>query len=167
MALPTLYFFRHGLATRSTSGYGDQIVTAELLPEGVPAVERMAKFLTTQPYDAGFRSEFIRCQQTASKITQLTGQGFVPDPRLNEFHLESFDVFTARVQAWCEWIQKQSYQHVWVCTHGAVIAAAKNLLTKGFYEPDDELDFPYTGEIWIVNNSNVERHDFNLGGVKG
>lgn len=167
MALPTIYIFRHGLATLSTTGYGDQIVTAELLPQGVEAVTRLAEFLKTQPYQAGFRSEFKRCQQTASKVTEITGKGFVPDAHLNEFHLESFDQFTARVEKWLSWLQTQSYENVWICTHGAVIACLKNLITKGFYEPEDELDYPYTGELWILDDKKIERHDFNQGGLKG
>ena len=166
----TFYFFRHGLATLSTSGYGDQIVTAQLLPEAFPAVTRLGNFLKTQPYDAGFRSEFMRCKQTASKITEITGKGFVPDPHLNEFHLESFDEFTHRVEVWINWIQKQNFPAIWICTHGAVIAAAKNILVKGFYEPQDELDYPYTGELWMISTGEsvvVHRQDFNDGGPKG
>lgn len=167
MSTPTLYLFRHGLATLNPNGYGDQIVTAELLPEGLEAVTRLAEFLKTQPYDSGFRSEFKRCQQTASKVTQITGRGFTPDPRLNEFHLESFEQYQTRVESWWRWLEQQSYQHVWVCTHGAVAACLKNLMMKGFFELDDRLDYPSTGELWIIDQGKLEYHDFNQGGLKG
>ncbi len=167
MKLPTLYLIRHGLATLSKTGYGDQVLSAELLPQGLPAVERMAEFMAEQPYTQGFRSELRRCQQTATKVSERSARAFQPDPRLNEYNAESFTAFVARVTSFWNEIKDQEDEVIWICTHGAVISTLNQLY---FSKPVTEaalLEYPSTGEIWIFKDDHIIPKDFNQGGLKG
>ncbi len=167
MPQPTLHIFRHGLATLNPAGYGDTILSASVLPEGYPAVVQVAQHLKTQPCDIAFRSEVRRCQQTAAKVTEITGRGFVPDHRLNEYYMESFDDFTERVQGFWKWLSAQNYQTVWICTHGAVIACLKNTIVQGFFDEENLMNFPPTGMVWTISGKTVTAQDFNNGGPTG
>lgn len=144
---PHWYIFRHGLATHSKTGYGDQIVTAQVLPEGIPPVQRLARYMQPLPYDHGVRSEFLRCQQTAAIVTEITGRAFVTDVRLNEAVNESFESVRERVGAFVTEMQAASYEHLWVCTHGIVIAALKHWITEGDFKKRDENDYIMPGEL--------------------
>lgn len=146
----TWYIFRHGLATRSRTGYGDQILTAQLLPEGIPPIERLGAHMTAYPYDVGLRSELIRCQQTADIVTAATGRTFTIDTRLNEQIDETFDVMRERVRAFISEYAAAPYQHLWICTHGAIIAALKHLLTRGEFTQPSQNDYTQPGELLIV-----------------
>ncbi|MEM7030344.1 MAG: histidine phosphatase family protein, partial [Chloroflexota bacterium] len=64
----TYYIFRHGLATHSKTGYGDDILTAEVLPEAIPKVKRLGQYLKDFEADYHVRSELIRCRQTADIV---------------------------------------------------------------------------------------------------
>ncbi|MGQ9909187.1 MAG: histidine phosphatase family protein [Candidatus Flexifilum sp.] len=146
----TWYIFRHGLATRSRTGYGDQILTATLLPEGIPPIERLAEHMKAYPCDIGLRSELIRCQQTADIVSRATGYPFAPDPRLNETIDETFDSLRERVRAFIADYAASPHRHLWICTHGAVIAALKHLLTRGEFTPPSQNDYTQPGELLIV-----------------
>lgn len=146
----TWYIFRHGLATRSRTGYGDQILTAELLPEGIPPIERLAAHMTAYPYDIGLRSELIRCQQTAEIVSRVTGHPFAADARLNEPIQEPFDSMRERVRAFIAEYAASPYRHLWICTHGAIIAALKHLLTRGEFTQPSQNDYTQPGELLIV-----------------
>jgi len=152
---PTWYIFRHGLATKSKMGYGDRIVTAEVLPEGIPPVQRLGTYMTRLPYDAGARSEFLRCQQTAAIVTEATGRAFTADPRLNEQVSESFEVVRDRVRAFVESMRAAGHGHIWVCTHGVVIAALRHLITRGDFQRRDELDYVQPGQLLVIRPDNA------------
>jgi len=139
------------LATHSKTGYGDKILTAEILPEGIPPVKRIGAYLREIPYDFGACSEFIRCRQTAAIVSEITGRGFVPDARLNEQYQESFDAVRDRVRAFVIEMQQSPHQHIWVCTHGIVIAALKHLILTGSFAQKDELDYILPGEILVIH----------------
>jgi broad specificity phosphatase PhoE len=150
ISLPTWYIFRHGLATKSKMGYGDRIITAEVLPEGIPPVQRMGTYMKTLPYSVGWRSEFLRCQQTAAIVTEATGNPFTPDPRLNEQVTEPFEVVRDRVRAFVQDGRESGQPHLWVCTHGIVIAALRHLITRGDFSRRDELDYTQPGQLLII-----------------
>lgn len=157
----TFYLFRHALATKSLFGYGDKIVTAQILPEGIPPIKRMAKFLKTIPTDFNVRSEFIRCRQTAAIVTKIAGNQFITDKRLNEYNEESFSNLRNRVKEFLQDMKKSNYKNILICTHGAVIAATKNLLLKNRFGLLNLYDYPKTGVLLIIKDEKIAEIDFN------
>lgn len=156
------YIFRHGMAVHPNEGYGSRILTAELLPEGIPPIQRLGRYLAQAPSEYQVRSTVLRCQQTAAIVTEATGKDFVPDPRLTEYHQESFDELVRRAQSFADEMLASGYQNVMICTHGAVIAALKHLITEGSFERRDETDYIQTGQLLIINDDkSIEVLDFN------
>lgn len=150
------YIFRHGLATHSKMGYGSKILTAEVLPEGIPPIRRLGTYMKTLPYEYGVRSELIRCQQTAAIVTEATGHPFVPDKRINEQVNESFETVKARVRDFVEEYAASPYQHIWVCSHGIIIAALKNIILRDEFTPADELDYTLPGQLLKIAGQDHE-----------
>jgi broad specificity phosphatase PhoE len=158
----TIYIFRHGLAVYPHEGYGDRILTAELLPEGKPPIERLGKYLIHAESDYHACSTILRCRQTAAIVTEATGKEFTPDPRLKEYHQETFEQLAERVKNFCDEIEASPYKNVMICTHGSVIAGLKHYLTEGVFEPKHEPDYIQTGQLLIINDDNsTEVVDFN------
>jgi broad specificity phosphatase PhoE len=157
----TFYLTRHALATHSTTGYGDEILSAQILPEGIPPIKSMAHFLKDIPTDQNVSSEVLRCQQTAKIISQITHKKFTPDARLNEFYQDTWKTFEERVLSFLSDCLFSNQKKILLCTHGAVIAVLKNHLTKGFFEVSNEFDYPQTGELWIIQNRKLEKKNFN------
>ncbi len=157
----TFYLFRHALATKSLFGYGDKIVTAEILKEAIPPIERMADFLKTVPSDFNACSEFTRCRQTAAIVTKKTGKQFTLDKRLNEYYDESFGDLRDRVKDFVEDMQTAKHTSILICTHGAVVAAIKNLILKNTFGILKLYDYPKTGVLLIIKGGRVEEIDFN------
>lgn len=145
--MTTWYLFRHALATHGKSGYGDTILTATILPEGIPPIERMAEHIKQLPETLNWSSEFMRCVQTTNIITKITGRKFMTDARLNEYYHESFEVFSERVRFWYNEIIASHPSAVLVCTHGAVIAGLKHLILEGEFLESQTLDYPKCGEL--------------------
>lgn len=157
----TLYLFRHAKATGSDVGYGDKILTAEVTPEGIPPIGRMAEYLKTTGVSGNYCSELIRCRQTAKVITDTTGKEFVFDKRLIEYYDETFEEFVSRVKSFLKFLSGTVAANILVCTHGMVIAAMKHLILEGQFTLESELDYPKTGELWILQKSRVEAINFN------
>ncbi len=166
------FIFRHGLATLSTSGYGEQILSAALLPEGVPAVERLGQFLKEMPTDFHFSSEVPRCRQTAEIVQKITGKKFQFDARLNEYHQEPFVQFADRVEGFLNDVIERGDRYkahladdvpvsIVICTHGAVIAGIKHFLLEGTFSQEYQLDYTQPGELLQIWNKNVQLHIFN------
>ncbi|MBK8025305.1 MAG: histidine phosphatase family protein [Chloroflexi bacterium] len=150
------YIFRHGLATHSKTGYGDQIYTAQVLPEGIPPIQRLGQYMTMIPYDTGVRSEFLRCQQTAGIVSEATGRAFTTDARLNEAVSEPFESVRERVRHFVDDMKASEHRHIWVCTHGIIIAALKNLILHGEFTRRDELDYVLPGQLLILRDGAAE-----------
>jgi broad specificity phosphatase PhoE len=158
----TFYIFRHGMAVHPNEGYGSRVLTAELLPEGIPPIQRLARYLLHAPSDYQVCSEVLRCRQTAAIVTETTSKGFVIDPRLKEYYQESFDELAERTKAFTDEIQQGGYQNVMICTHGSVIAALKHYLTDGHFDRRHETDYIQTGQLLVINDDKtVEVVDFN------
>jgi broad specificity phosphatase PhoE len=154
------YIFRHGLATHSKQGYGDRILTAEVLPEGIPPIQRLGVFMTTLPCDAAYRSEFLRCQQTAQIVTERTGIHFSPDTRLNEQYQENFSAVHDRVAAFVDEMSASQHTHIWVCTHGIIIAALRHFILDGRFVQSMENDYTQPGELLILADGHDEVVNF-------
>ena len=158
----TIYIFRHGMAVYPHEVYGSRVLTAELLPEGIPPIQRLAQYLMPVASDYQACSEVLRCRQTAAIVTEASGKTFVIDPRLKEYHEETFDDLSERTKAFSDELQQSSYQNVMVCTHGSVIAALKHYLTEGRFDRRHETDYIQTGQLLIINDDkSVEVLDFN------
>jgi broad specificity phosphatase PhoE len=158
----TWYIFRHGLATRSKNGYGDRVYTAELLPEGIPPIQRLGAYLKPMPCDAAWRSEFLRCQQTAGIVSEATARVFTPDARLNENVEEAHASVVKRVTEFVAEVNATQHQHVWVCTHGYIIAALRALLTSGSFPESVANDYTQTGQLLIIQPTTEQQViDFN------
>jgi len=163
----TYYLFRHALATHESS-YGDRILTATILPEGRPSIERMAVFIKEQKELASsinFVSPVVRCQETAAIISKVTGKKFVTDERLTEFrginHEETASDISLLCQSFLNEMENQQTQHVLVCTHGTAMAAFKHIFFNQPYSEEDIHDFPNNGVLWIFHNGSLKSHDFN------
>lgn len=159
---PTWYILRHGLATHSMNGYGDKILSAPLLPEAVPAIERMSAYLAKVPVSSNWSSTLIRCIQTTEIVRRITGKVFIPDKRLNEFYQETFSRFYGRVSSWFKEVNTSQSKNILVCTHGVVIAALKQILLTGdFSEAANLLDYPGCGQLVVIKERKIELFDFN------
>jgi broad specificity phosphatase PhoE len=168
-----IYLLRHGIATHSTTGYGDQILTAELLPEAYPVIHRLGVYLRSVPSQMNFGSTVLRCRQTVEVITKETGKLFRFDPRLSEYHQETFEEFAARTRECLTdllaeadevALKKQlpnSSASIIICTHGAVIASLKNLLLKDHFLLEDELNYTQPGQLLHIFHRTAEVLDFN------
>lgn len=160
MKLQTVYLLRHGLATHSTNGYGDQIVTAQILPESIPIIKKMAEFLKDKPTDVNISSEFLRCKQTARMITNITNKQFEFDKRLNEFYEETFTQFKERLQNFLQEVGNKKYSSILICTHGAVIAGLKHLLLKNNLEEENLSDFALPNVLTIIQLRQIKEISF-------
>lgn len=157
----SIYIFRHGLATHSKEGYGDEILTARVLPEGIPPIERMAEYLKNVSSDFSVSSEILRCRQTAEIVEKIAGHRFAADKRLNEYHQESFEQFRKRVQLFVNEIRGSSHETILICTHGAVMAGIKNLLLNSMFTENMLPDYVDTGVLLTIKGKYVSLLDFN------
>jgi len=167
------FIFRHGLATRNPDGYGDQILTATLLDDGIPAIKKLAEYFKGIPSDFQYSSELLRCRQTAGMVTDATGKQFSSDARLDEYHQETFLQLTERVDDLLEDIVLRADRicqnrdcntqpaTILICTHGAVISCLKHLLLEGSHFQKDELDYTLPGEVLEIWKKSVQLHVFN------
>lgn len=155
--------FRHGLATHSTEGYGDQVFSAPLLEEGITAIERLAEYLKGRASDSQYCSEVLRCRQTAAIVSRATGKDFQFDRRLNEYHQETFTELSQRVADFLSEVNQANPtpKTFWICTHGAVIAALRHLIIEGAFTAEQELDYTKPGEILEIHQANIQVHTFN------
>lgn len=153
MSNSKFYLFRHGLAVKPGHDYKDTIVTASLLPEGKADVIKLANKFKKIDTDLNICSEYLRCQQTAAIVTQITGKKFITDPRVNEFHPRNFTKFKNRIQNFLNDVQSQNKKNILISTHGAVIAAITHLLKEGDFKPKHELDYPREAGLRVISSS--------------
>src|SRR5579859_1331077 len=104
--MKTYYIFRHARALHLGETYGDRILTAEILPEAKPPIERLAQFLKTRPVEECYSSEILRCVQTSRIASKVLKKKFLPDARLNEFYVEQFPEFRDRVKRFWDEMEK-------------------------------------------------------------
>ena len=154
------YIFRHGLATHSKNGYGDQILTAQVLPEGRPPIERLGVYMRVLPYEVGYRSHLLRCEKTAQIVTDATGNPFMPDARLNEQYQETFESVHDRVQAFVADANASPHTYIWVCTHGVIIAALRHFILDGQFWRSMENNYTQPGELLMIANGKDEVLNF-------
>lgn len=157
----TLYLVRHGLSTHSKRGYGKRKLTTPLLPEGRPAIYRLAETLKDIRDSFQVSSEIIRCRETSAIITEVTNKKFVFDSRLNEDYHETIGQVRSRVESFLDDIDTHPQSSAIICTHGVIIAAIKNLLLHGKFVTGQETDHPLTGELWMIKGKSLVVKSFN------
>lgn len=157
----TFYLVRHGLATHSKRGYGIHKLTTGLLPEGRPAIKRLAEALKDVKESVNISSEIIRCRETSTIISEIIGKNFTFDRRLNENYHETIGQIRARVVAFMDDLQKYPQNNVIICTHGVIIAAIKNLLVNGKFVTSQIADHPLTGELMVIDDKRIQVTSFN------
>jgi broad specificity phosphatase PhoE len=151
----TFYLFRHGLATHSTTGYGDQILTANLLPEAYPTVHRLGVFLTQFTFDRCLTSPIPRCLQTTAVVSEHIQQPFVIDERLTEYWPEIFEPFHARLTDLVDELHHDQASHIAICTHGSVIAGLQHLLRDEPFTETAINDFPEPAGLLIIKTGSI------------
>lgn len=163
--MKTLYIFRHGLTQAIVEGrlYGEEIYSANLLPEGKAAIERMAMYLKAIPDSKNYSSQYPRCRQTVAIIENICAKEFIFDKRLGEFQIgmdENQAQFQARIEAFYQNIKLVKNENILICTHGAIIAALLNLSRFGSSEFIESY-YPEPGILLIVKGEEVKQIDFN------
>jgi len=157
----TFYIFRHALATKSDTGYGDEIETAGILPEGIPPIEKLAVFLQTITSDYNVSSGFLRCRQTSEIVSEITGKHFAFDKRLSEFYDETPGSFIDKVKNFLEEMERKKYKNIIICTHAAVIAVMiKMLMHRKIIPKDLYTNYPKPGMLLIIEDKKIEEKDF-------
>lgn len=153
MSNKTYYFLRHGLATRREDGYGPDILTAKLLPEGIVEAEKSAWFLKDlEPApEVAFASPVLRCQQTAEIVTRVTSWTFITDDRLREFHQETIAELSERAQSWLAEVEQLPTNVILACTHGSVIAALREAILGSPLTEANVYDYPAPAGIVKIN----------------
>jgi broad specificity phosphatase PhoE len=162
MKTQTWYLCRHGLATHAAS-YGADVLTAQVLQEGWPAVEVLAQQLAAAPKGEFYASPVLRCRQTADKITAVTGQNYLVDDRLREWQFnedvsapkstidgETFQALTDRIQAFLADRQRSQAEVIWVCAHGSILAALTHYLTDKAFTLADSEDYPPPAGLRVI-----------------
>jgi broad specificity phosphatase PhoE len=157
------YIFRHGETKYSKFhlSYPRDSRLIEILPEGIPAIKKIGEYLKEIESDYNAVSEFDRCQTTIKIVSETSGKNFKKEARLNEFERESFSEFKNRVKSFVDEIGEKNYRNVVICTHGAVVAALKKLLTGKNIRIIDLPFYPKTGTILRIEGNKIEEIDFN------
>jgi broad specificity phosphatase PhoE len=158
----TWYLFRHALATYSTTGYGDQILTASILPEAVEPINKIAQYLNSVKPSSNFTSEILRCLQTTVIITGITKQIFINDSRLNEFYKEKFNQFSKRIESFVHDVSQIESPNIIICTHGSVISGIRHFVANGKFNNSDLFKYPACGELLEIVNKKCIIHNFNI-----
>ena len=158
----TWYLFRHALATLNLDGYGDEILTASILPDYKKPIEKIGLHLKKTVNNAHFyTSPVIRCLQTSDIIKKYTGFDYVVDDKLTEYHNETFPNLSDRINNFLTKSNKSNCTNIIVCTHGTVIAGLKNLITDNKFNKNQILDYPACGELLIIKERKIQLVNFN------
>jgi broad specificity phosphatase PhoE len=164
---PTWYIIRHSLATHSTTGYGDHVIDAPILPDTIPAIEAMATQLSSIGDSINASSELLRCRQTAAIISAKTGKLFIFDKRLNEFVVEppklvteTFVDFKARIISFVQTMSRTGSERIIVVTHGAVVSALTHYLVQNNVTEQQLLEYPDCGVMTTIHHTSVTYKDF-------
>jgi len=160
----TWYVFRHGVTYYSKFGipYGVYQEKATILPEAIGPITKLGEYLKeVEKPRYFFSSPLLRCRQTSKIVKDVTKVDYHSKKQIIEYMEgdESFDEFSERIK---EFLEKYSkFQTMWVCTHGAGLAAIKSHLTKDRFGLFDLLDYPKPGVLWIFKDGQMTEKSFN------
>lgn len=160
-----LYIFRHGQTyfSKNQLPYEDKVKSASILPEGIIAVNKIAKDLKSVETDADFTSPFKRCLQTTKIVSEVTGKKFIKDENLRDWdpQTEKVQAMIERILIFCKELKTENYKAVSICTHGYPINALIAYFTKGSIEEPDLHNFPKCGILVSIIDGKVSYRDFN------
>lgn len=162
------FVFRHGDTTQSNRKLlgifrSRDTFNLPILQTGVPALEKIGRYLKNIPTQANFVSPFSRCVESAKIVGKISGKEFKIDKRIRELERdgESFSSLHKRITEFIEDIARKKYSAVAICTHGAVIAGMKHLLTNGKFYFFQVIDYPSPGNLIIIKDRKVKEINFN------
>jgi broad specificity phosphatase PhoE len=152
------YIFRHGqtFATKYHTGYGWKVFSADILDEGKEELARLGKYLKDVKTDYNVSSRIKRCRQTAQIISDNSGKNFSFDKRLNEFFLETYGNLKRRINSFLEDLEKEGYESVLICTHGAVMNVMVNILTVQNLKLSNLFIYPDPGTLLIIEDGKLK-----------
>lgn len=157
------YIFRHGetFYSKNRQSYPEDNFLVEILPEEIPVLEKLAIYLKNISSDYNVSSEYFRCQQSIKIVSEISRLHFENDSRLNEFNHETFEELVKRLENFVKDIEEKNYSTVIICSHGAVIAGLKNILTGSEFESRELINYPKTGILTCIEDKKIEEVDFN------
>jgi broad specificity phosphatase PhoE len=174
--LHPLYVFRHGLARRPGQAYGDEWLTADVIPEGKPPITALGVWLaeavarTAQLPPIGFVSPVKRCQQTVALVDAAfasahhTPIAWHTEQRITEYwpeaKNESFVQLHTRVEDFVERTLRSALAQapVCICTHGGDISALTYLIQHKTYQEANLLDYTHPGELLLFHPDGAGRY---------
>ncbi len=164
-----LYIFRHG-KTEFTGdkpsqdmAYGEKVETAQIVPQGIAAIERLGNYLKDVESDFNVSSTFLRCRQTVAIVEKFSGKKFEYDALLHDWdpRNETVEDSAKRIEGFYLKLKAANYASVCICTHGYPIAMLKSLGLKGRVDFADLPNYPTTGTLTVIKNAQAEVIDFN------
>lgn len=161
------YIFRHGETyfSKNNIHYGEHYADADILPEAVPVIEKIAEYLKDKISDDNYTSPFKRAIQTVEIVERITGKIFLPDERLQEEKLsragETLEQLEKRLKSFVKEMDNNKFKVVTICSHGWPISAFLGLLTKGYITKIDLGTYPKCGQLITVEGKTVKTLDFN------
>lgn len=159
------YIFRHGktLANKEHRYYGKKSVfSAEILPEAVPVIKKLAEYLKAVDQSANFSSPIFRARQTVELVSEVTGKTFVFDNKLSEYSMEineSFNSFKKRIKEFVNNAELSEEENILICTHGSCISGLVNVLLGKRISL--LMKYPEPGVLVVIKNGVIEYFDFN------
>lgn len=159
----TYYIFRHGetFATKGNGLYWHKIFSAPILEEGKPTIIKLAEYLRDIPSDFNVVSPFLRCQQTAAIVTQITGKEFSTDRRIREYTFEIPWLFKKRIISFIKTLEQSSYQSIIICTHSIVIEMLIQFLVHGHVSLTKRMYAPLPGVLSVIKGKDISTFNFN------
>jgi len=167
-----LYIFRHGDTVDTDEsklkiiirglGRKNDTRSLQVLPKGIPALEKIGSYLTNIKTDSNFCSPYLRCVNSSDIVGKIAIKKYLPDERIRELEIngEKFSSFYSRVKSFLDELKSKKFSAVSICTHGAVIAAIKHMMTGNFYF-FQVLDYPPPGNLLIIKDGTVSQINFN------
>lgn len=159
------YIFRHGETQESKNhtSYSTRIETSAILPEGIPTIKRLARYLKKISPDGNYSSPYLRCRQTVEIIEQITKTDFISDKRISEFRRdkEDLDSMIYRITNFYEDIKRKNLNNIAICTHGYPVASLVLLITKGNVDKNDINNYPNPGVLIEIKEKKTNYLDFN------
>lgn len=161
----TYYIFRHGetYQTKNNLLYGDDVETAEILVECIPAIQKLSSYLKRVESGANFSSPYLRCRQTVEIVSKITNKKFKYDDRLQEFIFgkESILQLVERLKNFLFEVNSKQYNNVIICTHGYPISGLVQLIRLGRVREPELNNYPKPGVLTIISPEKLETIDFN------
>ncbi len=159
----TYYIFRHGetFATKRNTGYGFKVYTAGILEEGRSVIEKLGEYLKDKQIDFAVSSPVLRCRESAEIVGKIIDKEFVIDKRIREFFLETFWHLKRRVVSFVKEIEASEQENILICTHGAIMAALRDILIEGGFHARHLNLYPKPGILLVIKENQIQQIDFN------